>query len=152
MRPGRFKILLRSRFLRSWRWRIVLGYLALLLVSHVVRWLRSEQPISDSDSSVLVRAVDGERQIDQTIKLAYNEFRSTDNQTQPTVILIHGSPGHKEDFRSLAPRLAERYRVIAPDLPGFGNSTERVPDYSIRAHARYVVELMDALGIERANL
>jgi pimeloyl-ACP methyl ester carboxylesterase/membrane protein DedA with SNARE-associated domain len=152
MRPGRFKLFLRSRFLRSWKWRIVLGYLALLLVSHVVRLLRSEQPVGDSDSSVLVQAVDGERQLDQNVKLAYAEFRSTQNQNQPTVILIHGSPGHKEDFRSLAPRLAERYRVIAPDLPGFGDSTERVPDYSIRAHARYVVELMDALGIERANL
>src|SRR5712692_10474255 len=146
VRPGR-RSLLRSR-----KWRVVLGYLALLIVSHVVRWVRAEEPVSDNDPAVMVQAVDGERQINQEIRLAYREFRPIGQQDEPVVILIHGSPGHKEDFRSLAPQLAKRYRVIAPDLPGFGNSTEDILDYSIRAHARYVLELMDALGIERAHL
>jgi len=100
----------------------------------------------------MVRGIDGERQIDRQIRIAYREYRQNSIEHQPVVLLLHGSPGHKEDFRSLAPELAKHYRVIAPDLPGFGSSTHDVPDYSIRAHARYVLELMDALGIEHAHL
>ena len=133
-------------------WRVALGYLALVIASHIVRWVRPEEPVSDNDPAVIVQAVDGERQTNKEIRLAYREYRPSATEAQPVVVLLHGSPGHKEDFRSLAPQLAKRYRVIAPDLPGFGNSTEDVPDYSIRAHARYVIELMDALGIEHAHL
>ena len=139
-----------ARTLSSWKWRIALGYLALLIVSHFVRWVRAEEPVNDP--GVMVQAVDGERELNRTIRIAYREYRSNVNEPQPVIVLIHGSPGHKEDFRSLAPELAKRYRVITPDLPGFGSSTEEVPDYSIRAHARYVIELMDALGIEHAHL
>lgn len=131
---------------------MALAYLALLAVSHLVRWVRAEAPVNDSDPAILVQAVDGERELNQRISLSYREYRPAGGETYPVLVLIHGSPGSKEDFRSLAPELAARYRVIAPDLPGFGKSTHKVPDYSIRAHARYVLELMDALGVERANL
>lgn len=50
-----------------------------------------------------------------------------------------------------APALAKHYRVIVPDLPGFGSSSHSIPDYSTRAHARYALELLDQLGIERAH-
>ena len=52
----------------------------------------------------------------------------------------------------LARRLPEGFRVVAPDLPGFGMSERWVPDYSIETHARYVLALMDSLGIDRAHL
>ncbi|HSO76688.1 MAG TPA: alpha/beta fold hydrolase [Blastocatellia bacterium] len=142
----------RTHPLQSWKWRIALGYLGILLVSHVVRWVRTETPVADNKPSVTVQAVDGERQVNKQTRLAYREYNSIATEPLPAVILIHGSPGHIEDFRSLAPELAKRCRVIAPDLPGFGSSTADVPDYSIRAHARYVIELMDALGIERVHL
>jgi len=138
--------------LRSWKWRIALGYLALLIVSHIIRSARPEEPIPDNAPAVIVHAIDGEGQTNKEIRLAYREYLPPGEAKRPVIILLHGSPGQKEDFRSLAPQLAQRYRVIAPDLPGFGSSTTDVPDYSIRAHAHYVVELMDALGIERASL
>jgi pimeloyl-ACP methyl ester carboxylesterase/membrane protein DedA with SNARE-associated domain len=71
---------------------------------------------------------------------------------RPVVVLLHGSPGNAKDFNSLAPALAKNYRVIRPDLPGFGESTRQVPDYSIRAHAHYVLALLDNLRIERAHI
>ena len=53
----------------------------------------------------------------------------------------------------MAPPLAQRgWTLYSPDLPGFGASSRRVPDYSITAHARYVVEWLDQLGIERAHV
>lgn len=72
--------------------------------------------------------------------------------TRPVIVLLHGSPGNSKDFNSLAPELAKQYRVIRPDLPGFGESTHEVPDYSIRTHARYVLALLDKLHIERAHI
>ena len=127
-------------------------YVALLVASHLVRWAGSATGVVDHDSSVIVRATDGDRQLDREVRIAYREYDPGGDRARPTIILVHGSPGHKEDFRTLAPLLGYHYRVIAPDLPGFGNSTHDVPNYSVRAHARYVLELMDALGVERANL
>jgi pimeloyl-ACP methyl ester carboxylesterase len=48
--------------------------------------------------------------------------------------------------------LSPRFRVIAPDLPGFGFSTHVLPDYSFRAHGVYLVELLDALHVAKAQL
>lgn len=70
----------------------------------------------------------------------------------PTIILLHGSPGDHGEVSRIAQVLAGRYRVVAPDLPGFGGSSRRIPDYSILAHARYVAQLMDSLRIGRAHL
>ena len=41
---------------------------------------------------------------------------------------------------------------MIPDLPGFGDSTEKIPDYSFRAHARYLLEFADQLNIEKFDV
>jgi pimeloyl-ACP methyl ester carboxylesterase len=64
----------------------------------------------------------------------------------PAVVLLHGSPGTRHDFDGVLEALARDRCAIAPDLPGFGQSTRGVPDYSVRAHADYVEALLDALG------
>ena len=94
------------------------------------------------------------------VRLAYREWGNAssallqdDNGSErPVVLLLHGSPGDGGNFELLAPLLAERYRLIAPDLPGFGVSSSVVPDYSILAHARYALALLDRLGIEQAHV
>src|ERR1700759_3674012 len=47
-------------------------------------------------------------------------YRSAGNENAPILLLLHGFPSSSFMFRELIPRLADRYRVIAPDLPGFG--------------------------------
>ena len=145
-----------SRAPRRWRWWFALIYLTVLVASHIVAGARSTVKTAGADAAVIVKAIDGEYQVNREVRIAYHEYRPEyhlgEDQAPPTLILVHGSPGDKEDFRSLGPELGKRYRVIAPDLPGFGGSTEDIPDYSIRAHARYVIELIDALGIDRAHL
>lgn len=75
----------------------------------------------------------------------------------PPLLLLHGSPGSGGDFDALAELLPGR-RLIAPDLPGFGRSRDprpfaaALPSYSARAHADYALQLLDALGVERAHL
>ena len=68
------------------------------------------------------------------------------------VLLLHGSPGSSGVFRRLGSELGARRTVIAPDLPGFGGSTTRIPDYSIRAHAAMTLQLLDSLAIGRAHV
>ncbi|MCY4572099.1 MAG: alpha/beta fold hydrolase, partial [Gemmatimonadetes bacterium] len=68
------------------------------------------------------------------------------------VLLLHGSPGSGRVFRRLGSELGAGRRAIAPDLPGFGGSTTKIPDYSIRAHAAMTLQLLDSLAIERAHV
>lgn len=53
--------------------------------------------------------------------------------------------------RGLARLLEDDFRIIAPDLAGFGASEHDLPDYSFEAHARYVLALLDKLRIERVH-
>lgn len=85
-----------------------------------------------------------------TIRLAYRDT-DPDSRAVP-VVLIHGSPGSGEALRKLSDLLSPRFRVIVPDLPGFGASTRKLPDYSFRAHSTYLLELLDALQVPRAQL
>ena len=49
-------------------------------------------------------------------------YREAGRAADPTVLLLHGFPTSSFMFRELIPRLADRYHVIAPDLPGFGRA------------------------------
>jgi pimeloyl-ACP methyl ester carboxylesterase len=74
----------------------------------------------------------------------------------PAVVLIHGSgPGVTAyaNWRLVIPALAEEFRVIAPDLVGFG-FTDRPDDveYSVQTWADQVVGVMDALGVDKASV
>ncbi|HEX7663265.1 MAG TPA: alpha/beta hydrolase, partial [Polyangiaceae bacterium] len=66
----------------------------------------------------------------------------------PPLLLVHGLMTASYSWRYVAPKLAETYRVIVPDLPGAGGS-DKVIDatYSLSALATWVGEFMDALGI-----
>jgi haloacetate dehalogenase len=73
------------------------------------------------------------------------------------VVLLHGYPQSGVCWHKIAPALAENYRVIIPDLRGYGDSTGPVPDqenrlYSKRAMAADVAAVLEALAIERAHV
>ena len=50
-------------------------------------------------------------------------YREAGSKNAPTVLLLHGFPTSSHMFRNLIPELAEDYHVIAPDYPGYGNSS-----------------------------
>ncbi len=62
-------------------------------------------------------------------------YREAGNPSAPTILLLHGFPTSSFMYRELIPRLADRYHVIAPDLPGFGFTQS--PD---RAHYAYTFD------------
>ena len=69
-----------------------------------------------------------------------------------TILLIHGMAGSSRTWREVMPGLAERHRVLAPDLLGHGASGKTATDYSLGAHASVLRDLIDRLGIERATV
>ena len=69
------------------------------------------------------------------------------------VLCLHGLGGTKASFLSTVAALADSYRVIAADLPGFGDSDKPIgAAYDAAYFARSVGRLLDALELERAHL
>lgn len=132
------------------RWRIVAGYVILLIASHATQNFQQRTAPPAGLRFVTVHTIDHGIIEPRTIRLAYRD--SAPDSVQTPVLLIHGSPGSGEVVRALADLLSPKFRVIAPDLPGFGASTRDLPDYSFRAHGEYLIELMDALHIPKAQL
>src|SRR5882757_10249277 len=50
-------------------------------------------------------------------------YREAGPQDAPTVLLLHGFPSSSHMFRNLIPVLADKYHVVAPDFPGYGESS-----------------------------
>lgn len=136
-------------------WRALVGiYLAVLVPSWFVMGWSPGDPDVPEDRLLIelsARSADGERtETSRAVRVAYREFDGPGHGNS-TLVLLHGSPGTVGDYRDLAILLAQGHRVVVPDLPGFGASTRKVPDYSVRAHAGYVLELMDELGVQSAH-
>jgi pimeloyl-ACP methyl ester carboxylesterase len=110
----------------------------------------TETPIADNstpDTATHYRSaiVDG-------IDVFYREAGPPD---APVLVLLHGFPSSSRMFRDLIPRLADSYRLIAPDYPGFGHSA--VPDrsefrYTFDGLANITGKLLSQLRIDRFAL
>ena len=70
----------------------------------------------------------------------------------PALLLVHGITSSSKTWRTVIPRLAEHYTVVAPDLLGHGRSAKPRGDYSLGAYASGIRDLMIALGIPRATI
>ena len=83
------------------------------------------------------------------VKVFYREAGPKD---APTVLLLHGFPTSSHMFRNLIPQLADRYHVIAPDYPGYGQSDQPAMDkfvYSFDNLATVVDKLTGKLGVTK---
>lgn len=70
----------------------------------------------------------------------------------PPLILLHGFPLFWFQWRKMVPFLAQRFRVIAPDLRGYGSTEKPAGGYDKRTMANDIQALMETLGIERAAI
>ena len=68
------------------------------------------------------------------------------------LLLIHGMAGSSATWRAVLPQLSKKYRVVAPDLFGHGESAKPRGDYSLGAFAASLRDLLDELGITRATV
>lgn len=70
----------------------------------------------------------------------------------PALLLIHGIGDEGDTWRHVLPALAGRFRVVAPDLPGYGRSAPLPGAMTVTALARTMADLLGALGIAHATL
>lgn len=82
-------------------------------------------------------------------------YREAGRSDAPALLLLHGFPTSSHMFRHLIPALAERWRVVAPDYPGFGYS--EFPErgrfaYSFAAYADLMAAFTDAVSLDRYGL
>lgn len=75
-------------------------------------------------------------------------YREAGNPASPKLLLLHGFPTSSHMFRDLMPLLADRFHMIAPDLPGFGNSDMPV-EHSFDALAAAVDRFTDVVSFDR---
>jgi len=79
-------------------------------------------------------------------------YREAGPKSAPTILLLHGFPTSSHMFRDLIPALAERYHVVAPDLPGFGFSDvldRKQFRYTFANLAQIIGRFTEAVGLER---
>jgi pimeloyl-ACP methyl ester carboxylesterase len=90
------------------------------------------------------KAVDG-------FRLAYE--RTGPGSGAPAVLLLHGWPGDRTDYREAAPVVSAAADVIVPDLRGFGESDKHEADparhYNAAAQARSIIGLIEELALHR---
>lgn len=83
-------------------------------------------------------------------------FREAGDPAKPTLVLLHGFPASSQQYRDvLASPLAKNYHLIAPDYPGFGNSSFPAPDkfvYSFDHLAAVTDKFLQQRGIDRYAL
>ncbi|MBU2676006.1 MAG: alpha/beta hydrolase [Gammaproteobacteria bacterium] len=80
-------------------------------------------------------------------------YLDSGNAPGGVVILLHGFSGDKDNWPLYGRNLAKDYRVIIPDLPGFGdNARDPHGDYSMDAQARWLLGFADAMGIDRFHV
>ncbi|NKJ04299.1 alpha/beta hydrolase [Rhizobium sp. SG741] len=80
------------------------------------------------------------------VKVFYREAGSPD---EPKLLLLHGFPSSGHMFRDLIPLLADRYHIIAPDLPGFGQSDLPGRGHSFDSIAETIDRFTEIVGFDR---
>ena len=82
-------------------------------------------------------------------------YREAGDRTKPTILLLHGFPTSSFMFRNLIPQLADNFHVVAPDYPGFGQSS--MPkvgefEYSFENLANIVDKFTQELNLNKYSL
>jgi len=132
---------------------LVVAYAVLLAISHGIRLSSSSRiELGPGDRTVELRPVPDDDAGASPVRVVYRETRPDDVPDPPTVLLLHGTPGRKDHLAALGAALGRRYRVIIPDLPGFGDSSRKIADFSMRAHGEYLARLLERLDVERVHV
>ncbi|HIK15987.1 MAG TPA: alpha/beta hydrolase [Leptolyngbyaceae cyanobacterium M33_DOE_097] len=86
------------------------------------------------------------------LDIFYREVGSRDN---PTILLLHGFPTSSHMFRNLIPALADKFHLVAPDYPGYGNSsmpTVNEFDYTFDHLTEIVEKFITAIDLKKYSL
>ena len=85
-------------------------------------------------------------------KISGQEWHWVEQGTGIPIVLLHGIPESWQCWKHQIPSLARQFRVIAPDLKGYGKSGKGDGDYSMTCVAGEVLALLDAIGVDDFHL
>lgn len=130
-----------------------------MIASHVWKTTEAVQAMTQAAPGKVTTAAPNESRATEfkTVKIDGLDifYREAGPKNAPTILLLHGFPTSSHMFRNLIPALADRYHVVAPDYPGYGNSSMPLVgefDYSFDQFADIVEKLTDRLGLKRYSL
>ncbi|RDW85554.1 putative soluble epoxide hydrolase [Coleophoma crateriformis] len=89
------------------------------------------------------------------VQVFYREGISPNKPDAPVILLLHGFPSSSHQYRNLIPLLSHKYRVLAPDLPGFGFTKvpeERKYKYTFESLSNTIAAFLDALSVEKFSV
>jgi pimeloyl-ACP methyl ester carboxylesterase len=123
-----------------------------LFMSMLVTLLSKHVTAADLKSKIAVTQTLHKTVTIDEVEIFYREAGPLD---APTILLLHGFPTSSHMFRNLIPALADRYHVLAPDYPGFGNSAQ--PEmgefsYTFDNLAKVMERFTEELGIKKYSL
>lgn len=132
------------------RW-LLLAFLVLLAASSIVRWRQDNiGPLQPEQVRIELPEYEDGQPTGRMLQVAYRDLPA-DDPDAPALLLIHGNPMGSRALNQVIEELRGRYRIIAPDMPGFGGSSLSVADYSGESHAYNVRDLLEALDIEQVH-
>ena len=90
---------------------------------------------------------------EEYVKVGENKIRYLDGgSSSGNIVLIHGLGGFAERWAAVMPILSKKYRVIAPDLPGYGYSDKPSTDYTPEFFLKFIFDFLDGLGIKKTSM
>ena len=131
------------------RRRLVIGISGMAVAATASQSASAKSSRAASERAVTYPVTYHRTKVVDGIKIFYREAGP---KGAPVILLLHGFPTSSHMFRNLIPALADRYRVIAPDYPGYGQSD--MPDratfaYTFDRFAEFVDGLLERLQVER---
>ena len=129
---------------------------ALLAVALAVSGMTQADSQTTSAADINL-AVETTQTLHKTINIDGLEifYREAGPKNAPTILLLHGFPTSSHMFRNLMPALSDRFHVIAPDYPGFGNSSQPGVDefdYTFDKLAEVMEAFTQQLGLQHYSL
>ena len=114
-------------------------------------------PLGYAQSPVATPPTEYQEVLYRTVQVGDLEifYREAGSKEAPTILLLHGFPTSSHMFRNLIPALAHEFHVVAPDYPGFGNSSMPSVDefeYTFDQLAAVMEGFIQKLGLKRYSL
>jgi len=108
-------------------------------------------------SAASINTANASETLHKTVKVQGQDvfYREAGAEHKKTIVLLHGFPTSSHMYRDLIPKLSDKYHVIAPDYPGFGNSSMPLVnefEYSFDNLAKVTDSFLNKVGAEKYTL
>ena len=85
-------------------------------------------------------------------KIRYLDYDNVDTKKKDTLVLLHGIGASAERWAKVIPFLYDRFRIIVPDIVGFGYSDKPTVEYNIPFFVKFLEDFLNSLGIKKTSI